>query len=223
MSEFPSNSRTPHEDEVPQQREQPRPKMTKIVTGKVTQRKPSILSRLREQFGGADGKSVIEYIILDVMAPAAKTMVEEAFTEGIHRMLNPNRDDSRDRRTPTRRAGNRYQNPYGSGVRDEPYIPYNRSSQPNNYRPMSQQARRVHDFDEIVLFSRKEAEDVLFEMQKSIDRYGTVSVLDLYGLTGVEGTPPDDSWGWFDMRDASASRTRDGQWLLNLPKPTALN
>lgn len=221
MSEFPSNSHAnrnlsePREDESSNVREL-KPKREKIIEGKATQRRPTLMSRLREQFGGADGKGIAEYIILDVLAPAAKSMIEEAFTEGIHRMLNPGRDTD-SRRPVYNRYGNRY-----SGPREQNHVSYNRYSNRDEPRTISRDARRMHDFAEIVLESRQEAENVLEELRDNLDRYKNVSVRDLYELTGFDGNAADDSWGWFELNRAYTSRVRGG-WVLNLPKPEPLN
>ena len=81
---------------------------------------------------------------------------------------------------------------------------------------MSARARSRHEFDEIVLGSRAEAEEVIERMFDIVGRYTTATVADLYELVGVRSTHVDQKWGWSDMRGAGVTRVRDG-YLLELP------
>jgi hypothetical protein len=86
---------------------------------------------------------------------------------------------------------------------------------------MSRMARSRHDFDEIVLQSRTEAEEVIDRLFDLVSRYDTATVADLYELVGIQGSHTDHKWGWTDLRGADVSRTRDG-YLLDLPDPIPL-
>ena len=77
--------------------------------------------------------------------------------------------------------------------------------------------RSVYDYDDIILDTRREAEDVLNRMDDLIDAYGMVSVADLYDLVGVSGNYTDNKYGWTNLRNAEVRRTRDG-YLIKLPK-----
>jgi hypothetical protein len=83
-------------------------------------------------------------------------------------------------------------------------------------RVLSPGARARHDFDEIVLQSRPEAEEVIAQMFEIVSRYDTATVADLYELVGVRSSHVDHKWGWSDMRGAGVARVRDG-YLLELP------
>lgn len=87
---------------------------------------------------------------------------------------------------------------------------------------MSRQARSRHDFDEVVLTSRTEAEEVIDRLFEVVSRYGTATVADLYELVGITGTHTDNKWGWTDLRGAGVSRVRGG-YLLDLPEPQPLD
>lgn len=82
---------------------------------------------------------------------------------------------------------------------------------------MSRSAQATHNFDEIILESRAEAETVLERLIDTIDTFDVATVSDLYDLVGISGSFVDSQWGWTDLRDASLRRVRDG-YLLNLPK-----
>jgi len=117
---------------------------------------------------------------------------------------------------------------------NESYISYNRySSSPyrnRNLEPredrsrqqMSRRARASHDFDEIILHTRAEANEVLERLYDLVSQYGEAKVADLYDLVGVEGNYTDNRWGWQNLRGADVVRVRDG-YLLDLPRPEPLD
>ena len=88
-------------------------------------------------------------------------------------------------------------------------------------RVMSRQARARHDFDEIILESRTEAEEVIDKLYEVISRYESATVADLYQLVGLSSSHTDYKWGWTDIRGAGVSRSRDG-YVLDLPEPIPL-
>lgn len=82
--------------------------------------------------------------------------------------------------------------------------------------------RTGYDYDDIILESRGEAEDVLERMDELIATYQLVSVADFYDLVGVSGNYTDNKYGWTDIRNASVIRVRDG-YMIKLPKALPLN
>jgi hypothetical protein len=81
----------------------------------------------------------------------------------------------------------------------------------------------MHDFNEIVLESRGEAEQVIDQLIEIISQYQAASVADLYALVGVTSAYTDGKYGWTDLRGAGVSHVRGGLYLLNLPKPIPLD
>lgn len=180
-----------------------REKLEPIVKdGGARAKRQSTGKRLKETFIHDDGKSVGEYILFDVLIPAAQNMIYDGVTEGLSRTLFGSSRPSSNRIRP-----NNYTN-YGSMGRT--------SYSPN--RAMSQRSRREHDFDEIVIDSRDEAEEVLDRMRDLVDDYGVCTVADLYDLAGITAEFVDETWGWDDFRSATVRRTRAG-YLLDLPRP----
>ena len=82
--------------------------------------------------------------------------------------------------------------------------------------------RTGYDYDDIILETRGEAEDVLERMEELIDMYQLVSVADFYDLVGVSGNYTDNKYGWTNVRNASVVRVRDG-YMIKLPKALPLN
>lgn len=211
MTEFPSNSKN-------SQTQKPAEKVVEqVVTGEATSRKKSLGRRFREVFIGGDTKSVVAYVITDVLVPQAKDMLSEAVSSGFERLIYG--DSSR----PNRRYGNRPQ----SGPGPTNYTRY--AVRGNN--PIGRQGQedrrptasvRTQDLDDILLATRVEAETVIDRMYDLLRDYETVSVADVHSLIGWTSSYTDQKWGWTDLQGTDVRRVRDG-YILILPKTIALD
>lgn len=201
--DFPPNSKT----KGPAASEEK--KIERVTSSDPIRRKKSLGKQFKETFVGGDAKTAMHYVIFSVLIPAAKDALAEAGSQGIERLIF---GESRHRRGPS-------SSPMG-------YVSYNRMSSTNKpplpTRNLSRRARSRHDFDEIVLNSRSEAEDVIDRLFDLVARYESASVADLYELTGLESTHTDHKWGWRDLRGATVSRLRNSGYLLDLPEPEPL-
>lgn len=202
QSEFPPNS------------EAAKKNIERVTKSDVTRKKKSLRKQFSETFVAGDMKTAVRYVMFDVLLPAAKDMVVEAGSAGIEKLIF---GDSRRRRgAPPPQSG-----PTG-------YVSYNRYSGPMTsglnaaQRVMSRQSRAKHDFDEIVLDSRVEAEEVIDRLFDLVSRYESATVADLYELVGLSSSHTDHKWGWTDVRGSGVSRIRDG-YLLDLPDPEPLD
>jgi len=183
----------------------------RVTSDEPIRRKKSLGKQFKETFVAGDAKTAVRYVMFDVLIPAAKDMIAEAGTQGIEKLIF---GDTRRRGSTPPQAG-----PTG-------YVSYNRYAMGNRQtapqRVLSRQARARHDFDEIVLVSRVEAEEVIDKLYEVVSRYGAATVADLYELVGSPGTHTDNKWGWTNLRGAGVSRTRGG-FLLDLPEPEPLD
>jgi hypothetical protein len=177
-------------------------------------RKKSVGKRFIEAFTGEDVQSVGQYVFWDVLIPAAKSMILEAITTGVERTMY---GDSRPRSSSVgRRSG---------------YVSYNRMSKPTSTyndsgwkpRELSRGARARHNFEDILLGSRAEAEEVLDKLTSLIEKYDVATVSDLYSMVQITGEYTDDKWGWtrdevnsFDIRRISQG------YMLILPRPVEI-
>jgi len=215
MSEFPSN-RNRDKTKITKPNEEKK-RVEQVTQGQVERRKKPLGKRLTETFVGGDAKSVWAFVALDVMVPAAKDMLADAVSQGVERMIF-GEAQSTGRRTGRRPSGGPHisYNKYSGGAR--------RLGPPDekSRHELSRRARASHDFDEIILSTRVEAEEVIERMCDLVDKYEAATVADLYDLIGVSGTYTDDKWGWMDLRTASTRRVRNG-YLLNLPAPDPLD
>lgn len=207
---FPSNSKT-------QKATQPEPektqKVNKVVTGAVKQKKRSFSKRLASTFLEDDTKSVGNYLLYDILIPAAKSMISDMIGGGVEMLLFGERRRS-NTSSSIRRDGSRSTINYNS---------MSRSSISNrDSRDISRTGRVRHDFDEIVLESRGEAEEVLANLVDLTIDYGSASVADLYDLVGITSNFTDNKYGWTDLKGASVVRIRDG-YLISLPKTQVID
>lgn len=204
-SEFPPNSETSKKATVTDKN------ITPVVSdGKAVRRKKSLRKQFSETFVAGDAKTAVRYVIFEVLLPAAKDMVVEAGSQGIEKLIF---GESRRRGSTPPQAG-----PTG-------YISYNRMSSGGRNsgpsRAISRQARARHNFDEIVLDGRVEAEEVIDRLFDLVSRYESATVADLYELVGLGSSHTDHKWGWTDLHGSGVTRVREG-YLLDLPEPEPL-
>lgn len=188
--------------------------ITPVVSSGAVRRKKSLRKQFAETFVAGDVKTAVRYVMFDVLLPAAKDMVVDSFTQGIEKLIF---GDSRRRGSTTPMSG-----PTG-------YISYNRYSAAGQgpgpgsgpRRALSRAARSRHNFDEIILDDRAEAENVVDNLFELVSRYESATVADLYELVGLNSSHTDHKWGWTDLHGAGVTRIRGG-YLLDLPEPEPL-
>lgn len=176
-----------------------RKKVEKVVTGKVKTKKKSEVSKFKDVFISEDVSNVKSYIVMDVLIPAAKKAISDIVRDGIDMIL----------------YGDTHRRSNSSGASYVSYRSYSDRDRRND-RPSSR-SRVGYNYDDIILETRGEAEDVLDRMSELIDTYDVVSVADLYDLVGKSCNYTDNKYGWTNIRNAEPIRVRDG-YLLKLPK-----
>lgn len=201
-ADFPSNSHKARE-----KKDEPK-KIEKIIQGSVVKKKKPLSKRVVETFLGDDVGSVSSYILYDVLIPAAKTTISDMVSSGIEMLLFGEAKGARTRRDKGRSYVS-YNNYYNKGDRYE-------------RREPSLRNRSRHNFDDIILDSRGEAEEVLSHLVDLVDDYGMASVADLYDLVGITSNFTDNKYGWTNLSSASVSRVRDG-YLIDLPRAMPLD
>lgn len=184
------------------EKKEEREKVEKVVTGKVTRKKKNELSKIGDAFISEDAHSVGSYLLEEVIMPGIKNTFADIVIDGITMLLFGETKISR-------------RNSDGSGGRYTPYgSRYNNSVRYSDRNRI----RTGYDFDEIIISTKGEAYDVLDQMEDILERYGVVRVADLYELVGEQGSYTDNKYGWKTLRGSDAVRTRDGRYILKLPK-----
>ncbi|MDD3229743.1 MAG: hypothetical protein PHE09_11060 [Oscillospiraceae bacterium] len=205
---YPSNSKRVKEEAS--EKVEKKPEVQKIVTGRVRKQKKSFFKRIGQTMFGDDSRSVGTYVLQDILIPAAKDLVVDTIRGGIEVAVYGERQSRNSRRGYTHYDKVSYR----AGDRDR--------DREKDRREVSRSARARHDFDDIVLDSRGEAEDVRIHLLDLCDEYGQATVADFYDLVGVTSSFTDNKYGWTDLRGASVSRVRDG-YLINLPRTELLD
>lgn len=193
MQDFKPNSHRFKEE----QRELAERKIEKVVRGAATAKKKSEISKFASIFISEDAKNVKDYLIMDILVPTIKKTILST----IDMLLNGG--------TPTYTSGRS-----GGGSK----ISYGRFFDgPRSSRP-SEPVRTRFDYDEIGFQTRGDAEAVLDEMHNVIERYGFVTVSDMYDMADVSNPPyTGNKYGWTSVRSAEVIRTHDG-YVIKLPK-----
>ena len=199
MEDYKPNSHRSKED---QPNSVEKKEISKVVTGKVVKKK-NVGRKLTDMFISEDVNNIKSYVIMDVLVPAVKKAISDIVTNGIDMMLYG--ETGRTKKTSS------------GSISYRDYYDSNRNRD-NRYTA----SRTRYSYDDIVLDSRTEAEEVLVRMQEIIDTYQVVSVADLYDLVGIRGSFTDNKYGWTNIRNASVEHVRDG-YMLKLPKALAID
>ena len=180
-------------------------KVEKAVTGPVKVKKKSEMSKLKDIFISEDAGNVKSYVIMDVLIPALKKAVSDIVTNGIDMILYG--ETGRNKRSST-----------ASNVSYRSY--YDRREDDRRYS--SNRTVSGYSYNDIILETRGEAEEVLSRLDELIETYKIATVADLYDLVGITGNYTDNKYGWTNIRNAEAIRVRDG-YVLKLPKALPIN
>lgn len=208
---FPSNQDPKTSDTTPE-----KPKLQAVTTSAV-QRKMSIGRRIKNALVVDDAQSIGAYLLEDVVIPTVKTLISDIAVGAIERALY---GEARGRPMSSSRISGRgytpYNRIYSSGSRVTPP-----DDGPGDKRELSRDARRSHDFGEIVFESRAEAYEVLDRLNDQIKSFDVATVGDLLDLSGITATHVDENWGWRTLATAQVRRVRNG-YILDLERPVKI-
>jgi hypothetical protein len=196
MSEYQGNSRRSKVEQLEKQEH----KVEKVISGQAIIKKKNYFDKIKSELISDDAKNLKSYVIGDVLIPALKKAISDIVTNGIDILLY---GESKGRTGNGRSTADRvsYRSYYDNTTQSRPS--YSRGS---NY-----------SYDDIILQTRGEAEDVLLRMDEIMDMYGLVRVADLYDLVGITGNFTDNKYGWTNIRNADIIRVRDG-YMIKLPR-----
>lgn len=174
-------------------------RVEKVVKGPVKVKKKSEIQKFADVFISEDAANVKSYILMDVLVPAVKKAISDIITNGIDMILYGGNGHSTKRSTSDRVSYNRY---------------YDRR---DDSRYSTNRTQSGYSYDDIILESRAEAENVRDRLDEIMDQYGLVRVADLYDLVGITGNYTDNDYGWTNIRNAEIIRVREG-YMLKMPR-----
>lgn len=216
MQDFPANSaKARARSEGPPQDEGP-DRVERITSAEASRRKRGVARRFKEIFIAGDPRTSLEYAISDIVIPGIRDTVYEAFQGGMDRWIYGESRRPRRYGAPSVYSDNPPRTNYQSFSTTRPPTS-------SGTRMLSRQARVRHDFDEIVIPSRAEANEVLDQMFEFLSRYGVVKVFELYEMVGIRPDHTDHKWGWTSLPGAQVRTVKGGRgYLLDLPEPQPL-
>ena len=166
--DYPTNNRYEREEKPSRENKN----IKRVVNGKVVRK------RKQQQDFASAFQDIFDYVAKDVFIPYAKDMVSDAIVQGTDRLLF---GESRNRPVRSRTSSG------GNGR-----VSYNRYSKPSAPRwpdPAPRKAperpRGTHQFDDIILASRIEADEVIDRLYDLLSQYDLVTVADFYELLGI--------------------------------------
>lgn len=174
-----------------------------VVEHQATVQSQSTVDRLKNVIFDGSIRSLRKTLISDVILPAIKELIFEAGSKGLEMALY-----GEDGTTAKKGKGPTSYNSIYNGKTTK------KSSTKN----------KMSDFRDITFATRTDAVSVLREMQEWLREYGSVSVMDFYQFSNIDGFDfMDDEYGWFDLSDAEVLRVRGGGFRIELPRPTPLD
>ena len=207
MDSCPSNSyKTREESALASQKKK---QITKVTKGTVRTKKKNEMSKLGSVFISEDASKVKSYILMDVLVPTIKKAISDIVKNGVDMILYGE-------------VGQNKKRTYASTVSYRDYYDNGSRSVSRFDDPPRARTRAGYSFDDVILETRGEAEEVLSSMDELIETYGSVSVADMYDLVGISCEYTDNKYGWKNIRTAEPVRVRDG-YMLKLPRALPLN
>lgn len=180
-----------------------------IVTGGASTKKKSEIRKFADGFVSEDAANVKSYILHDVVIPAAKRILDDVIVGSLRMFLYGDKGGS------------------GGGRTNASKVSYRSYYERESDRRRDNGAGRVRsgfEYDDIEFEYRGDAEAVLTEMENIIEQYDIVSIADLYDLAGVSNNNPSTNrYGWTNLATAAVARTRDGKYVIKLPRAMPLN
>ncbi len=182
----------------------PEKKVEKVISGTAKTKKKSGLMKMADVFIEDDVNSVKSYVT-DKLIDVTKRAVYDIFTGSLDMLFFGETGEGRSRSTADKVS----------------YRNYSSYSNKRSTRPTTRSVTN-YSYDEVVLDSRGEAEEVLARMDELVATYGIVSVADFYDLVGVSCQYTDNKYGWTNIRNAQVMRVRDG-YMIKMPKAMPLD
>lgn len=196
---YKSNS---HRSKTEKKSTEEKPEVKKVISGNARVKKKSGVVKLAEDFFQDDLKNVGSYVVMDVIIPTIKNTILDVG----ERLLFGDTGRSRKRGLSNRVSYRDY---------------FDKSNRNRRHRDEDHSPTR-YSYDDIILNNRGDAEEVLDSMQDIIDEYDEVTVASLFDLVGISAQYTDQKYGWTSISDANIVRTRDGGYMIDLPRPRAL-
>lgn len=169
----------------------------KIVRGTAKTKKKSGARRFFDDFVAEDARSIKSYVLSDIIIPAIKDSILGTVEMFLGYGKRGKKRSARDTIT---------------------YTNYSDVSRRYSSRSDEPRLRTGSDFEDVIVDTKGEAEDVIAQLEAIIDTYKVARVTDLYDLVGLTAPYTGNRYGWTDLHTAESIRMRDGSYLIKLPR-----
>ncbi|MFU8786312.1 MAG: hypothetical protein ACNA7U_03615 [Candidatus Izemoplasmataceae bacterium] len=176
------------------------------VTKNVSIKKESELKKFKKNFFAEDSKTVKGQVFMDVIVPGIQRLFTDSIKTWVDVLVYGSRRNNKDTR--------------GGNVSYASYYDRNKGPEYNKI-PQATYNKNAFSFNDVVLFDRGEAENVLMSLREQLNKYGMVSVGDFYDSIGQSAPYTANNFGWRDLDDVGIDRVRNG-YSINFPKATPL-
>lgn len=185
-----------------------------IPSGKARTKKKSGLSNITKSIISDDAQNVKSYILMDVLIPSLKKAISDIVTNGIDMILYGETGHAKNSN-----AGRvSYRNYYDNKPTDR----FTRGDSTKDSHDTSRNRGGKAMFEDIIVDSRGEAEDILSSMGEYLDAYPVISIADMYDLANITSFPHTyNNYGWKSVAGAKVIPVRDG-YLIKMPPVVAL-
>lgn len=169
----------------------------KVVRGVGKTKKKSEVRKFVDTFIADDARNVKSFVMSDIIIPAIK----DAILGTVEMLLGYGKRGKKRRSTMDT-------------------INYTSYSDPaRRYNSRAEEPRlRGGNFEDVIVDTKGEAEDVLAQLDAVIDRYKVARVTDLYDMVGLTAPYTGNRYGWTDITSAESIRLRDGSYLIKMPR-----
>lgn len=179
-------------------------RVQKVVKNPAKTRKNEV-RKIADIFISEDISNVKNYIFMDVLVPAVKKAIYDIVTNGIDMFLYGG-------------TGKGKNNSSGSKVSYRNYYDQKNSSNSSYRGSENVNTRSGFDYEDVVFNTRIEAEEAKQQMIDIINRYGFVTVNDLYEMAALSAPSyTAQKYGWMGVNGVEVVRARDG-YVLKLPR-----
>ena len=231
---IPSPDEVAHEVGVPtpsegEQTEEHKPKR-KVVNGDVVSRKRHPFVKAIETLIYDDASELLRYIVSDIVRPALRDLLHDAIVGGADKAFyNRNFQTANTRSAYT---------PYGSYSRPVTInTPSGRTTQTTSTGQTPSHYIRSSEVDDWIVNSRREAEDVIYELKTEIEEYDSATLSYLKDILDPEGiyihrSYMDNEYGWFKLGNVPIRTTKvlnretgelEQRYMILLPRPVYLH
>lgn len=199
---YPSNSdKSKREDE--------QHKFAPAINGTASTKKGNT-HKIANAFIQDDLDNVKSYVVTDVIVPAVKNLIFTTIANSLSMLMF---GDIR-----YNGSGSLFDNKGGGRVAKTSYSKY--YDQRETAR--SERSTRGFEFDDIVFDNRADADIVLSKMDEAIERYGVISIFDMYDLAGLDAPYTYQNYGWSNIRNARIINARGGGYIIDMPRALPL-